>query len=135
MIFGNNTGRKKAFGFKNPGFVGKKKVTRTLPFSMLSVRRGRLGKVSNLWQLEEKSFRILLQLSKPFSIILNDFFARIDKPRPKLRCSNLQKLSRADAASLEAPFSEAEIWEVLKDCDGNRAPGTNNFNLNFFKTF
>lgn len=63
------------------------------------------------------------------------FFSWVDKPRPKLRCDNLQKLSREDSLFLEAPFSEEEIWEVLVSCDGNRAPGPDGFNLNFFKVF
>lgn len=63
------------------------------------------------------------------------FFTRADKQRPKLRCNNLQKLSRGEAAVLESPFTEEEIWEVLRSCDGNRAPGPDGFNLNFFKTF
>lgn len=36
---------------------------------------------------------------------------------------------------LEEPFSEEEIWEVVKTCDGNKAPGPDGFNLNFFKHF
>lgn len=63
------------------------------------------------------------------------FFAKEDKSRPTLRCSNLPKLSRAEATELEVPFSEEEIWEVIKSCDGNRAPGPDGFNLAFFKHF
>lgn len=63
------------------------------------------------------------------------FFSSEPRLRPKVRCTNLAKLSQAQKLSLEAPFTEGEIWEVLKECDGNRAPGPDGFNLNFFKKF
>lgn len=36
---------------------------------------------------------------------------------------------------LEEEFSVAEIWEIVKSCDGNRAPGPDGFNMTFFKQF
>lgn len=37
--------------------------------------------------------------------------------------------------ALEVSFSEQEIWEVLKACDGYKAPSPDGFNLSFFKCF
>ncbi|CAL5339713.1 unnamed protein product [Camellia sinensis] len=36
---------------------------------------------------------------------------------------------------LEAEFSEEEIWAAIKDCNGNKAPGPDGFNLLFFQKF
>lgn len=36
---------------------------------------------------------------------------------------------------LEEDFSELEIWEAIQECDGNRAPGPDGFNITFFKEF
>ena len=35
------------------------------------------------------------------------------------------------ARTLEAEFTEEEIWKAVKDCDGNKAPGPDGFNFNF----
>lgn len=63
------------------------------------------------------------------------FFHREDKLRPKLKCSNLYRLNRREKEALEQHFSELEIWNVVRTCDGNRAPGPDGFNINFFKKF
>ncbi|XP_057444096.1 uncharacterized protein LOC130736273 [Lotus japonicus] len=63
------------------------------------------------------------------------FFTREELLRPKLKCTNLVKLSMADKRFLDDTFSEAEIWDVLKNCDGNKAQGPDGFNFNFFKHF
>ncbi|EOY14139.1 Uncharacterized protein TCM_033426 [Theobroma cacao] len=34
---------------------------------------------------------------------------------------------------LECPFTKSEVWEVIKGCGGNKAPGLASINLNFFK--
>ncbi|XP_057456943.1 uncharacterized protein LOC130747902 [Lotus japonicus] len=63
------------------------------------------------------------------------FFTREVMRRPKLKCTNLLKLSMGDRRRLEEGFSESEIWDVLKHCDGDKAPGPDGFNFNFFKHF
>ena len=35
---------------------------------------------------------------------------------------------------LEEEFSVEEVWEALANCDGNKTPGPDGINLNFFKT-
>lgn len=37
--------------------------------------------------------------------------------------------------ALEADFSEEEIWAAVNDCNGNKAPGSDGFNLMFFQKF
>lgn len=36
---------------------------------------------------------------------------------------------------MERSFTEDEIWEVIKNSEGNKAPGPDGFNYNFFKHF
>lgn len=50
------------------------------------------------------------------------FFTKEDILRPKLKCQNLVKLTQEEKVELEWMFSEAEIWEVIKSRDGNKAP-------------
>ncbi|XP_028093923.1 uncharacterized protein LOC114294021 [Camellia sinensis] len=48
--------------------------------------------------------------------------------RPKISGPS-DVISSEAAANLEAVFSEDEIWAALKDCDGNKTPGPDGFNL------
>lgn len=34
---------------------------------------------------------------------------------------------------LEGEFTEEEVWAPIKDCNGNKAPGPDGFNLMFFQ--
>ncbi|KAK2662620.1 hypothetical protein Ddye_001194 [Dipteronia dyeriana] len=43
-------------------------------------------------------------------------------------------ISVSDRVDLERKFSTEEIWEALYDCDDNKAPGPDGFNLNFIRT-
>jgi hypothetical protein len=38
-----------------------------------------------------------------------------------------------DASSLEEPFEEREVWEVIKGMDGDKAPGLDGFSMAFFQ--
>ncbi|KAK3227435.1 hypothetical protein Dsin_007297 [Dipteronia sinensis] len=44
-----------------------------------------------------------------------------------------KKLMRSEMDMLEAEFTTEEVWDVLDKCDGNKAPGPDGLNLNFFK--
>lgn len=46
---------------------------------------------------------------------------------------NFKVLERGKAKELEQGFIEVEVWEAIDSCDGNKAPGRDGFNLNFFK--
>ncbi|KAL4348556.1 hypothetical protein GQ457_17G007420 [Hibiscus cannabinus] len=47
----------------------------------------------------------------------------------------LKELSQASRSLLESRFSVREVWEAISSADGNRAPGPDGFNLDFFKSF
>ncbi|XP_057418726.1 uncharacterized protein LOC130712931 [Lotus japonicus] len=61
-----------------------------------------------------------------------NFFRVADVPRPWFQNQNLQKVSDVNNQFLEAAFSLEEIWEVVKNFDGNRAPGPDGFSMDFF---
>lgn len=65
----------------------------------------------------------------------HSFFTSDHVQRPKLKCPNLVKLSMKEKDELESSFTEAEIWEVIKNFDGDKAPGPDGFNFTFFKHF
>ncbi|CAM8943986.1 unnamed protein product [Rhodiola kirilowii] len=48
---------------------------------------------------------------------------------------NFDCLSDIQRGSLERMITVEEIREALKDCDGNKAPGPDGFNINFYKKF
>ena len=49
--------------------------------------------------------------------------------RPKLGGRFKSINGNEKAAKLEVEFSESEIWNAVKECDGNKAPGPDGFNL------
>ncbi|KAK2662363.1 hypothetical protein Ddye_000937 [Dipteronia dyeriana] len=53
--------------------------------------------------------------------------------RPTINGIILKQISGQDNLSLEAAFSYEEVWIALNNCDGNKAPGPDGFNLNFIK--
>ena len=53
--------------------------------------------------------------------------------RPKIGGIFEVQIGRESAVGLEREFFEAEIWEAIKYCDGNKSPGLDGFNLIFFK--
>lgn len=58
----------------------------------------------------------------------NQLFSDDWRNRPKLSGAFVS-ISPAESGLLEAEFSEEEIWEAVKDCDGNKAPRPDGFNL------
>ncbi|XP_028058200.1 uncharacterized protein LOC114262057 [Camellia sinensis] len=50
------------------------------------------------------------------------------KIRPKLSGAFVS-IGHEESNLLEAEFSDEEIWEAVNDCDGNKAPGSDGFNL------
>ncbi|PNX80939.1 cysteine-rich receptor-like protein kinase, partial [Trifolium pratense] len=53
--------------------------------------------------------------------------------RPFLQGINFKSLSADDNELLLAPFDESEVRDTIWSCDGNKSPGPDGFNLNFFK--
>ncbi|XP_071739539.1 uncharacterized protein [Rutidosis leptorrhynchoides] len=44
-------------------------------------------------------------------------------------------LTTNEATELEVRFSDAEIWNAVKECGSTKAPGPDDFNLRFYKKF
>ena len=59
-------------------------------------------------------------------------FAESMSWRPRLGDLNFESLSAGEASSLEAPFLEKEVIDVIFGMDGNKAPGPDGFSLAYF---
>ncbi|XP_028068962.1 uncharacterized protein LOC114271546, partial [Camellia sinensis] len=59
----------------------------------------------------------------------SQLFSENWKIRPKI-LDPFAVINSVDAVTLEAVFSKEEVWEAVQDCDGNKAPGPDGFNLN-----
>jgi hypothetical protein len=55
------------------------------------------------------------------------------KSRPFLQGLNFNSLSAEDNDLLLAPFAEEEVRDTIWSCDGNKSPGPDGFNFNFYK--
>jgi hypothetical protein len=53
--------------------------------------------------------------------------------RPRLDNLAFDRLSDTEALSLEDPFEEKEVWEVIKGMDRDKAPGPDGFSMAFFQ--
>jgi hypothetical protein len=53
--------------------------------------------------------------------------------RPRLDDLEFDSLSAGEASSLEAPFLEREVKDVIFGMDGNKAPGPDGFSMAFFQ--
>jgi hypothetical protein len=53
--------------------------------------------------------------------------------RPRLDNLEFDRLNVEEAFSLEEPFEEKEVWEVIKDMDRDKASGLDGFTLAFFQ--
>ena len=54
--------------------------------------------------------------------------------RPHPDVLNFSRISEDKTRLLERPFEEAEIFGVVMDFDGDKAPGPNGFRMAFFQT-
>lgn len=55
--------------------------------------------------------------------------------RPKLNNLHFDKINDLATSQLEIEFFEVEIFDYLKDYEGDKALGSYSFNMNFFKCF
>jgi hypothetical protein len=70
------------------------------------------------------------------SHIVNFFESLFSEPmswRPRVDNLEFEVLSMDEAASLEDPFEEREVREVINSMDRDKAPGLDGFSLAFFK--
>ncbi|KAE8671815.1 kinase-related family protein [Hibiscus syriacus] len=70
---------------------------------------------------------------------VKDHFFKIYNDRSTLEVEDIglvfPRISFEQNMLLEKEFSEEEVWETLKSCDSNKAPGPDGLNLGFFKRF
>jgi hypothetical protein len=72
------------------------------------------------------------------SIVLDHFSKHFKEDwsnRPYLQGIDFNSLSSEDNELLLAPFSEEEVKDVIFSCDGNKSPGPDGFNINFYKSY
>ncbi|GKC89097.1 putative RNA-directed DNA polymerase [Tanacetum coccineum] len=62
-------------------------------------------------------------------------FKESNTQRPLLDSPLFKKLSESDADFLESKFTVEEVTSAVWDCAGSKAPGPDEFNFNFIKTF
>lgn len=53
--------------------------------------------------------------------------------RPSWSHANIPFISEEDNVALQCPFSEEEVFGVIKDPMGDKTPGPNGFTMGFFK--
>ncbi|XP_077232625.1 uncharacterized protein LOC143869974 [Tasmannia lanceolata] len=78
------------------------------------------------------------EIAKSMSSYFEDLLNKVDNSSsrdPDLTPDPIRKLSSTEASLLTKDFSSEEIWQVIKDSDGNKAPGPDGFNGDFFKSF
>jgi hypothetical protein len=63
---------------------------------------------------------------------VNFMFAESMHWRPRLDDLAFESISVVEASSLEAPFLEKEVKDVIFGMDGNKAPGPDGFSMAFF---
>ena len=80
------------------------------------------------------------KVSKPVEVregiadFFKNHFSKAADFRPEFSGLGLKGLSEQEIAVLENPFCKEEIWDAVRGCDGNTAPGPDGMNLNFIKT-
>ncbi|KAE8656311.1 putative naringenin-chalcone synthase [Hibiscus syriacus] len=81
--------------------------------------------------------RITIQDPIAIKAAVRDYFFKIYNERSTLEIDdiklNFNKITLDQSQLLQREFSEDEIWETLKSCDSNKAPGPDGLNLGFFK--
>ncbi|XP_028094444.1 uncharacterized protein LOC114294507 [Camellia sinensis] len=92
-------------------------------------RKNSLGSVIVNGSNIEDTEQIRMEVKMHFQ----NFFSERWPLRPKFLGSFEHKLSIDDAKWLELPFLEVEIWDAVRECEGNKAPGPDGFNMKFIR--
>ncbi|KAK2654835.1 hypothetical protein Ddye_014691 [Dipteronia dyeriana] len=109
-----------------------------------NLRMERLKLLSDLWKglrLEEQQWRqkSRVSCSDPIQVregVVNffaDHFKNVLWEHPKIRDLDLMRISEVEKVSLEAVFSEEEVWPAISGCDSNKASRPDSMNINFIK--
>ncbi|KAF5934424.1 hypothetical protein HYC85_030595 [Camellia sinensis] len=97
-------------------------------FHLMATKRQRknlLDSVNVNGVIQDEPGMIKRAVVRHFKLLFNEEW----KNRPKLSGFFASINSTDSAELLEAEFLEDEIWEAIKGCDGNKAPGPDGFNL------
>lgn len=73
------------------------------------------------------------EVKQPACSHFQNLFSEHWRLRPRIG-GDFKKIDANQAAAiLEREFTEEEVWAAIKDCDGNKAPGPDGFNMMFFQ--
>ncbi|XP_028051603.1 uncharacterized protein LOC114256192 [Camellia sinensis] len=78
--------------------------------------------------IKGNTFNNPAEMKKEIASYFGEVFAEHWKDRPKIG-RMYRSIELAQAEMLEKEFFESEIWASIKECDGNKAPGLDGFNL------
>ncbi|KAM0046974.1 putative RNA-directed DNA polymerase [Helianthus debilis subsp. tardiflorus] len=76
-----------------------------------------------------------VELKEEIRLWFKKHFAEPIRRRPDFLKDRLPILTENNGRILCAQFSEKEVFEALRSCDGGKAPGPDGFSLKFFKAF
>lgn len=74
-------------------------------------------------------------IKESFEYFKKVFTSTDAEDRPAYHSDGYKKLSIQEAASLEEMFTESEVIEAIKSCDGSKALGLDGFNFKFLNFF
>lgn len=74
-------------------------------------------------------------LGEKAHLYFQNLYREEEERRPLLDDLTFKKLSIVSRAFLEARFSEKEVWGCLGECNGDKTPGPDGFNMKFTKIF
>jgi hypothetical protein len=77
-----------------------------------------------------------LRTNQPSRILLFNSTSPYSEPyswRPRLDVLDFDSIDEAEASSLETPFEEREVLEVVKSMNRDKAPGPYGFFMAFFQ--
>jgi hypothetical protein len=109
-------------GDANSKFFHASVVARRKRNSIMALKEG------NTW-LESPS-----QIREAVENYFTNHFMNRSSIHPNLDGVSFPSLTSDDNYLLSAPFSLEEIFEVVKESDGNKSPGPDGFNFSFLKT-
>ncbi|KAK2647648.1 hypothetical protein Ddye_015137 [Dipteronia dyeriana] len=91
-----------------------------------NLRAARLFTVTELWKEPQALRRGIVDFFKCH-------FEKVSWRRPSIENINLKKSGEWESARLEEAFSLEEVWEAVRNCDGDKVPGPDGLNFNFIK--
>ena len=71
-------------------------------------------------------------LDHVFNFFSDKFTTTIDEI-PSFHSHRMKRITGDEASYLERPFEEVEVWNAIKNCESNKAPGPDGFTIGFVK--